>query len=214
MKKIVFLVLVLVSIGFSDKTDLSKESIIDALKAASSGTVSSRFRFGYFLGLGYQGRVSGDGNTKIQGLLLEGGLYGLFNPIRNFTDIEIGISGKYNTGASTSSSSSNSTKYYAGLKQVTAYSGIVFRSGTKGKALALGISKALYIDEIQSDEMKAQNIKKHDLKNGIGVYAEYQTDEITKQITFVRVEVEKIDVVSDNKTSKDTLASILIGWKF
>jgi hypothetical protein len=46
-------------------------SLEDELKGASSGTVSSRFRGGYSFGIGYQGRMGGDGDTKIQGLLLE-----------------------------------------------------------------------------------------------------------------------------------------------
>jgi len=53
---------------------LSASSIEDEMKDASAGLVSSRFRGGYFLGAGYQGRIGGDGDTKIQGILFEGGL--------------------------------------------------------------------------------------------------------------------------------------------
>jgi hypothetical protein len=186
-------------------------SLEDELKNASSGTISSRFRVGYSLGIGYQGRIGGDGDTKIQGLLLEGGLYTLFNPIRNFFDMEVGLSGKFNTGATTSNDSGKET-YYAGLAQITLYGGTVFRFGETKKAIAVGVSKALYIDEIQSEELKDAGIKKHDLENGIGAYIEYQSGD--KKIFFARVEIEKIDVVSETETSKDTIGSILFGIKF
>jgi len=186
----------------------------DELKESSAGTVSSRFKFGYSVGMGYQGRIGGEGDTKIQGLLLEGGLYGLFNPVRNLFDIEVGINGKYNMGMSSSSSNSGKKTYYAGLKQVTIYGGTVFRFGENGKALSLGVSKALYIDEVQSDELKADGYKKHDLENGIGAYIEYQTDETSGGIFFVRAEVEKMDIVSVTDTQEETIGSILLGMKF
>jgi len=189
-------------------------AIEDELKDSSAGTVSSRFKFGYSAGIGYQGRIGGEGDTKIQGLLFEGGLYGLFNPVRNLFDIEVGINGKYNTGMSSSSSNSGKKTYYAGLKQVTLYGGTVFRFGEKGKALSLGVSKALYIDEVQSDELKADGYKKHDLENGLGAYIEYQTDETTGGIFFVRAEVEKMDIVSVTETQEETIGSILLGMKF
>jgi len=189
----------------------ASSSMADELKGASAGTAKTRFRGGYSFGIGYQGRIGGEGDTKIQGLLIEGGVYGLFNPIQNFLDIEVGLSGKYNTGMSTSSNNSK-TKYYAGLKQVTIYSGTVFRFGKTKKAIAVGVSKALYIDEVQSDELKASGMKKHDLENGIGAYIEYQSG--NSDIFFARVEVEQIDVVSTTETSKDTIGSILFGMKF
>jgi len=187
-------------------------SMADELKGVSVGTVSSRFRGGYSLGIGYQGTMGGDGDTKIQGLVLEGGVYGLFNPIQNFLDIEVGISGKYNPGMSSSSNNSAKKTYYAGLKQVTMYSGTVFRFGKTKKAIAVGVSKALYIDEVQTDDLKDAGIKKHDLENGIGAYIEYQSGD--SDIFFVRAEVEQIDVVSAIETSKDTIGSILFGMKF
>ncbi len=192
----------------------AESSMEDALKKSSSGSVSSRIRAGVSIGLGYQGRMGGDGDTKIQGLLIEGGLYTLFNPVRNYFDIEIGINGKYNTGLDKSSSSSGKTTYYSGLKQVTLYGGSVFRFGDNGKALSVGISKALYIDEVQSDELKEEGYKKHDLENGIGFYLEYQTDETTGGIFFVRAEIEKIDIVGETTTSNDTIGSIIFGTKY
>ncbi len=192
----------------------AESSFEDELKKSSSGTVSSRFRVGYFAGIGYQGRIGGDGDTKIQGLLLEGGLYGLFNPVRNFFDIEIGINGKYNTGMNKTSSDSGKTTYYAGLKQITLYGGLVFRVGEEGKALSLGLSKAIYINEVQTDELKDSGIKKHDLENGMGAYIEYQTDELSGNIFFVRAEVERIDIVSAYDTVQDNVGSILVGMKY
>ena len=187
-------------------------SIEDALKDTATGSVSARFRGGFFFGAGYQGRIGGEGDTKIQGLLLEGGVYALFNPVQNFFDIEVGLSGKYNTGASISSSDSGKQTYYAGLKQATVYGGLVFRFGETQKALSVGVSKALYIDEVQTDDLKSAGIEKHDLENGLGTYIEYQSG--THDIYFVRVEMEQIDVVSEFDTSKDTVGSILFGMKY
>lgn len=216
MKKII-LTTVCSAMLFATQPLSAGSALEDELKESSAGTVSSRFRFGYSAGIGYQGRIGGDGDTKIQGLLLEGGLYGLINPARNLFDIEVGINGKYNTGmSSSSSSSSNSGKktYYAGLKQVAIYGGTVFRFGEKGKAISLGVSKALYIDEVQSEELKADGYKKHDLENGIGAYIEYQTDETSGGIFFVRAEVQKMDIVSEIETQEETIGSILFGMKF
>jgi len=213
MKKIILAIFLL----FSGVVSLQAESsLTDELKNASSGSISSRFRFGYYGGIGYQGRLSGDGDTRIQGLLLEGGVYALFNPVRNYFDLEIGISGKYNTGAEVSSSNNIGAdiKYYAGLKQVTVYSGAVFRFGESKRALSVGISKALYIDEVLSDDMKDDNIKKHDLDNGIGAYLEYQTDLFDGTISFIRLEVERVDIKNDIQDTTDTVGSILFGVKF
>ncbi len=209
MKKIILIGLVVLGISTAQAEEAS---LVDELKDASAGSVSTRFKGGYYMGIGYQGRVSGDGDTRIQGLLLEGGLYMLFNPVRNFFDIEVGVSGKYNTGMS-SKDSSGDKEYYAGLKQGTVYAGLVFRRGDKGKGFSLGVSKAFTIDEVQTDEMKADNMKKHDIENGIGIYGEYQTDELGG-ITFTRVEIERIDIVGDNKTDEDIVASILFGIKY
>ena len=186
----------------------AESSITDELKKASTGLMSSRFRAGYFGGIGYQGRISGDGDARISGLLLEVGIYTLFNPIRNFLDFEVGLSGKYNTGMS----SSSSNKYYAGLKQITVYGGTIFCFSEAKKAISIGLSKALYIDEVQSDDLKADGYKKHDLENGIGIYIEYQSDD--KNIFFARLEIERIDIVGEIETSKDTVGSILFGLKF
>ena len=184
----------------------------DELKGASKESVSSRFRVGYFGGLGYQARIGGEGDTRISGLLLEGGLYGLFNPIQNFLDFEVGLSGKYNTGVGISSNDTDKTRYYAGLKQITLYGGTVFRFGATQKAIAVGLSKALYIDEVQSDELKADGYKKHNLENGIGAYVEYQNG--NSRISFTRIEIERIDIVGETERSKDTVGSILFGIKY
>jgi hypothetical protein len=211
MKKCILTLLLLVAISPSVEAETS---FTDELKAASSGSVSSRFRGGYYAGIGYQGRIGGDGDTRIQGLLLEGGVYGMFNPIRNFLDFEVGISGKYNTGAKTTNNNSGKSSYYSGLKQITAYGGTIFRFGEQGKALSIGVSKAFYIDEVQTKDLKNLGYKKNNLENGLGVYAEYQTDEISGGVYFVRLEIEKIDIVSLRNTNKDTVASLLFGMKF
>jgi len=189
------------------------ESLESALKKSSSGTVSSRFRGGWFLGAGYQGRIGGDGDTRIQGFLLEGGAYMLFNPVRNYFDMELGISGKYNGGAEVENTGGK-VRYYSGLQQLTVYAGTVFRLGETKRAISVGVSKALTISEVQSDEAEEAGLKEHDLENGVGAYIEYQTDELAGTITFIRVEVERIDIVSDTTTDKDTVASIVFGVKY
>jgi len=208
MRKIFFGLLSGLILDYSILSAESSLNLENELKNASAGLVSSRFRLGYFLGGGYQGTMGSEKNTEIQGILVEGGVYTLFNPIRNFFDIEVGLSGKYNFG----SSNSDNNKYYAGLKQITLYGGTVFRFGETKKAVAVGVSKALYIDEVQTDDLKKAGIKKHDLKNGIGTYIEYQSGD--KKIFFVRAELERIDVVYPDGTDEDTIGSILIGMKF
>jgi len=211
MKK--FMLSVLGCISLLTTQPLNAETSMDEmLKKASTGSAKMRFRGGYSVGIGYQGRIGGDGDTKIQGLMLEGGVYGLFNPIQNFLDIEVGLSGKYNPGMSTSSSDSGKETYYAGLQQITIYGGTVFRFGNQKKALAIGVSKALYIDEVQTDDLKNAGIPKHDLENGVGAYIEYQSGD--SQIFFSRIEIEQIDVVSEFETSEDTIGTILVGMKF
>jgi hypothetical protein len=215
MKKIL-LSATLIFIGvLSSMQSLSADTLTDELKETSSGSVSNRFRGGFFVGGGYQGRIGGDGDTAIQGLTGEAGLYGLFNPIQNFVDIEVGVSGKYNIGFEDTKEDKTVRKYYSGLKQVTLYGGPVFRFGETKKAVALGLSKALYIDEVLSDKQKEDGVKKHDFQNGLGAYIEYQSDFLdTNNIFFARAEVEQIDIVSATKTDKDTFGSIIFGVKY
>jgi hypothetical protein len=194
----------------ADTLDIKNE-----LKETASGSVSNRFRGGFFVGAGYGGRIGGDGYTAIQGITGEAGLYGLFNPIQNFVDIEVGVSGKYNFGTEDKKDDGSIRKYYSGLKQVTVYGGPVFRFAETKKAVGIGLSKALYMDEVLSDEQKKDGVKKHDLENGIGAYIEYQADILkNNNIFFARAEVEQIDIVSATKTDKDTVGSIIIGYKY
>ncbi len=109
-------------------------------------------------------------------------------------------------------SSDSNEKKYTGLKQITLYAGPVFRFGETEKAIAIGVSKALYMDEVQPDKLKKAGIKKNDLENDIGAYIEYQSG--NNDIFFIRLEVEKIDIISEEKISKDTVASISLGKKF
>lgn len=192
-------------------------SMEDALKDTSAGSFTSRFRGGYLAGVGFQSSAGGDGVTNIGGFLVELGVYGLFNPIKNFVDIEIGLTGKLNTGmSSTSRGTTGATEktYYSGLTQVTIYGGPVFRFDDGKKGIGIGISKALHIEERQSNDMEKANIQKNNLENGLGVYIEYQTNELLGNITFIKLTAETVDIVNNANKNQDVLAGILIGLKF
>lgn len=190
------------------------DSLEEALKDESSGSFTSRFKIGYYGGIGYQASVKSEQETEISGLLLEGGVYTLFNPIKNFFDIEVGLNAKYNTGIEITSND-DETKYYSGLQQATVYVGPVFRFDEGRKAISIGLSKALYMKAVRTDEMKEKGIKENDIENGLGVYIEYQyMDLIGKNIGFSRLEVEQFDIISDKSKTEETVAGIIFGMKF
>lgn len=204
----------------ADEMIVSQENngLDDLLKDASSGSVSSRFRGGYYFAGGYQHTVDAeeDSRVKISSFIVEGGVYGLFNPIRNFFDVEVGLNGKYNIGSKNDDEPHSAEKVYnPGLLQATAYSGLVFRFSGGKSALSLGVSKALYLKEIQTKEMEDANVEENDIENGLGAYIEYQyMGEKTGTIGFTRIEVERFDIKSNLKDESETVGSLLFGLKF
>ena len=185
----------------------SINSLEEALKNESSGSFTSRFKGGYYLGIGYQGAIKSKTNAPIQGLLFEGGLYTLFNPIQNYFDIELGLNGKYNMGTN---SESSYDEYHAGLKEVTIYSGLVFRFNQGKQAFSLGISKSLYTKQIDTEDMKDDNIEVEDIKNGLGAYIEYQYMSKGGMIGFTKLSIEEFDILS----AKEKVANIIFGMKY
>jgi hypothetical protein len=115
----------------------STSSIEDQIKDSASGI--GRFRGGYYGNLGWtQSSTSVTdsiaGTTRLGGFLVEGGGYGLFNPIRDFADIEAGVGLKM-VIPSSSTSDSGVTKYNYGYTALTAYAGPVFHVGDAGLLL-------------------------------------------------------------------------------
>jgi hypothetical protein len=197
-----------------EKVLTKNDSLEEALKEASSSIFTSRFRWGYSFGIGYQGARDSEAKAPIQGILFEGGLYTLFNPIRNYFDIELGINGKYSTGLEDRHYDREEDKeYHAGLKQATIYSGIVFRYDEGRHGISFGISKSLYAKEYETDDMKENNIETKDLENGLGAYIEYQYMSKGRNIGFTRLEIEEFDIKSNGVNEKEKIISFLIGMK-
>jgi len=197
---------------------IANDELEQTLRENANGEISSRFRIGTSIGFGYQGNIdNNDGNMKINGSSIELGLYGLFNPIRNLFDIEIGINGKYNIGKAPKTNNLGETTYYSRFGQIMTYGGIIFRLGEKkSNALSIGILKSLYMEEFQKDKEKDNGVEKHDLEDTIGAYIEYQVannKKLFKEIVFIRMEIEKIDISSNNETNENIVGTILIGIK-
>ena len=190
--------------------------VADQIKQTSKGI--GRFRTGLYISAGYQGATNSGVSPKIQGFLIDAGGYVLVNPIKKFADIEIGVSGKYNTGMSTTSKN-NVSKYYNGFSQVSAYAGPVFQIGGGKHAIGIGLSKAFVLNEVKGDSKDKS--PKNKLSNGLGAYIEYQwVGEKGKDnrhtIPFARFSVEQFDLKSamTNKTSKQTVFGLVGGVKY
>jgi len=189
---------------------LQNDSLEEALKETSSGAFTSRFKWGGYLGVGYQGAINSESKAPVEGLLLEIGVYSLFNPIQNFFDVEVGLNGKYTTGVE---STNGEKEYKAGLLEASIYSGFVFRYNEGVDALSIGLSKILYVKEDETENMEKDNIETQDLENGLGAYLEYQyMSKGSKIIGFTRLEIEQFDIKSDSE--KEKIISLIIGMKY
>ncbi len=192
--------------------------IVGQLKSESKGV--NRFRYGFYGAIGGQRANNSDVSPRISGLVLEGGVYTLMNPIKNFADIEVGASFKYNGGAKMTNENSRQPKYYNGLKQISAYAGPVFQFGGGKHAVGFGVSKAFYLGEVKGDDN--DKTPKNDLSNGLGAYAEYQwmgqksTNSSRHLIPFARLTIEKFDmeIANSNKTSDQTVVGLAVGTKY
>ena len=189
---------------------LQNDSLEEALKETSSGAFTSRFKWGGYLGVGYQGAINSESKAPVEGLLLEIGVYSLFNPIQNFFDVEVGLNCKYTTGVE---STNGEKEYKAGLLEASIYSGFVFRYNEGVDALSIGLSKILYVKEDETENMEKDNIETQDLENGLGAYLEYQyMSKGSKIIGFTRLEIEQFDIKSDSE--KEKIISLIIGMKY
>lgn len=197
--------------------------IEDKLKQTSEGT--GRFRGGVYgsLGWGFGSKIEipGTGGTRPSGLRVEGGVYGLFNPIRDFADIEAGLSISALTPSS-SKSGSGATEYKTGFIAGNLYAGPVFRLGNSGSALAVGVH-LLFGNKVLKDSgdtfVKAFPAS---MKSSPGAYLEYQyKGDGSKAIYFSRLSASKYDAsfkgapVAVNTQGKgNTLVTFDFGIKY
>ncbi|MDO4709182.1 MAG: hypothetical protein Q4B94_05075 [Pseudomonadota bacterium] len=196
-------------------------SIEDQIKSESKG--ASRARFGIYGSAGYQGSSgSSFGAPRINGFLLDGGAYMMVNPIRNFADIEIGISGKYNTGSEIKDRNYRNPRHYNGLAQASIYAGPVFQISGGKHAIGFGLSKALSISEVKGDNR--DKTPKNKLSNGLGAYLEYQWQGLKSKsgdssrhlIPFTRLSVERFELTHaiSKKSSEQTVIGLVVGTKY
>lgn len=198
-------------------------SIEDKIQQSSSGV--GRFRGGFYgsVGWGFGSRIDipGGGGTRPSGLHLEGGVYGLFNPIRDFFDIEAGL-GLSGMTPSSSESNGGGTSYKTGYVAGLIYAGPVFRLGQSGSALSLGV-QALLGNKVLKDSNDAF-VRQYPatMKSKPGFFAEYQYQGgKDKAIYFSRLTGSKYDVefegapASVNDQGKgNTLITVQFGIKY
>ncbi|MBK6853643.1 MAG: hypothetical protein IPG93_19215 [Burkholderiales bacterium] len=167
-------------------------------KIQDTGQGVGRFRGGVYgsLGWGHGTRIStpNGGSTGPSGLHVEAGVYGLFNPIRDFADIETGLSLTGMTSSSTQSNNgavSNKTGYIAG--QI--YAGPVFRLGQSGSALAVGMQALVGTKIVKNGEDTFVKQYPPKMKPKPGLYVEYQYQRgLDNAIYFSRLTVTKYEV--------------------
>lgn len=182
----------------------STPNIEDQLKAESKGV--GRFRGGYYGGIGMaRGNekitYANTGGTKLSGIVFEGGVYGLFNPIRDWVDVEAGIGLKMALPGKTSSST-GSDKYSHGYNAASVYAGPVFRSSNS----AVGMGVFLNTDStVTTDSNDAfSNKYKSKMINSPGYYLEYQYGKPgSKAIYFFRLNYNKYDLKFASSAPKE-----------
>lgn len=198
-------------------------SIEDKIQRSSEGV--GRFRGGFYgsFGWGFGSRIDfpGGGGTRPSGLHLEGGAYGLFNPIRDFFDIEAGL-GLTALTPSSSDSGSGGTAYKTGYVAGLLYAGPVIRLGQSGSAVSLGV-QALLGNKVLKDSNDAfVRLYPATMKSKPGFYAEYQYQGSQgKAIYFTRLTGSKYDVEFEgapaaiNEQGKgNTLTTLQFGIKY
>lgn len=199
----------------TNKQESSANDIIGQLKTESKGL--GRTRFGMYGAVGYQGAINSDVSPSINGLVFDGGVYVLVNPIKQLVDVEVGTNIKYNPGLEINNKDTGSVKYQNGLSQATVYAGPVFQVGKS--AIGVGASKALYLREEKGN--KDDKTPRNELSNGLGVYAEYQWDGKRQEgsrytIPFARLTVERFDLTNatTKNTSEQTVVGVVFGAKY
>jgi hypothetical protein len=183
----------------------SDDSSFEA-QLSTEGSGVGRFRGGWYGAIG-----AARGSTRVEdattggarqgGFIFEGGAYGIFNPIRDYFDIEAGLGLKYVTPTSSDSNSGSATNYYYGYTAATVYAGPVFRSGNSGSAIALGVSLDLGCHIIGNSEDPFLQQYNMSMSNVAGGYLEYQYNNPgTKQIYFTRLTYSKYDLEFSSNT--------------
>lgn len=194
--RLLFAGLLVCTLAHPDRVQAQFASIEDQLKSSGEGV--GRFRGGVYgaLGWGFGSKAQGPGgvSTRPSGLHFELGLYGLFNPIRDFADVETGIAV---TGITPSSSSSQSgaAAYKSGYIAGLAYAGPVFRLGKGGNSLALGAQYQFGSKVLKESGDALLASYPATMKPSLGVYGEYQYQGGTgKAIYYTRIAANKYDI--------------------
>ncbi|MDO9666187.1 hypothetical protein [Glaesserella parasuis] len=127
--------------------DLNKD-----LDQATSGL--GRFRFGFSAGGGYYKSVSVDNYPNMGGFSGELGVYTLFNPIRDWADVELGVRTLYvfphDSKSKNSETGTVKQKSYSGLNSGSIYDGLVFRFPGHLLQLQLECTKILWQSRARS----------------------------------------------------------------
>ena len=197
--------------------DLNKD-----LNNATSGL--GRFRFGVSLVGGYYKSNSVNNYPNMSGLGGELGLYTLFNPIRDWVDVELGVRGLYvfphDKTSEDSKNGETRQKSYSGLASGGAYAGVVFRFPSASSAIATGVYQDFVAKSQFSQKQKEGTNFKNKLKYkpGQGVYVEYQWTGKEKVIPFARVTYgtykSEYQTATQTKTNREKFYGLVIGAKF
>jgi hypothetical protein len=202
----------------------ASSSVEDQLRRSSEGV--GRFRGGFYgaLGWGFGSKIKDatTGGTRPSGPVVDLGLYGLFNPIRDFADIEVG--GGLRAMVPTSvSTNGGRTEYKSGFVAGSVYAGPVFRLGKDGSsALALGAQLELGAKVLKDSADPFMGRYDAKLKPSLGGYLEYQyKGEKAKAIYYTRLSLSKYDVSFSNAPAAvasqgkgGTLVAVVAGIKY
>lgn len=203
MKSMVFLLVCapITCITYAQTAPATTNDIDSALKSEATGV--GRFRSGW---VGSIGTALGDskgtiakGKVRMGGMAISGGVYGLFNPIRDFSDIEAGVGMAALIPMSSTSSGSNTTSYSYGAVSATAYVGPVFRMPSGTSSFGVGALIDQPFKTLTQSEDRLLNNADVKLNTSIGLYGEYQYSKGTgKEIYYVRGQYAKSGIKSSN----------------
>lgn len=209
-------------IATETNVDLNKD-----LDKATSGF--GRFRFGFSLGGGYYKSVSVENYPNISSFAGELGAYTLFNPIRDWADMEVGIRGLYvfpnDSESKDSKTGKVKQKFYSGLSSGSIYAGLVFRFPDASSAIAAGVYQDFAAKAQFSEKHQAGTNLKNELKYkpGQGIYAEYQwigaqNGNSLPVIPFARFTYgtykSEYKTETKNQTNREKLFGLVFGVKY
>lgn len=200
-------------------------SIEDQLSKSGQGV--GRFRGGLYgslgWGVGSKVKFPVGGGTRPSGFHIEGGAYGLFNPVRDLADIEGGIGVSFLTPSS-QTTGSGQVDYKTGFVAATVYAGPVFRLGRSGSSLALGAQLLLGNKVLKDSNDAFIAAYPAKMKSSLGIYGEYQykgTEDGSKAIYFTRVAASRYDVTFQGAPTSindqgqgDILMTVSVGIKY